>query len=433
MTMRSHYAKQVTPELDGKEVKLAGWVHEIRDLGGLKFILLRDKTGLVQLTIKKKEADPALVAIVDKFVKEVAILCTGKVKASKIAPRGFEIMPSKIEVVGEVHGIVPFEVTGKVPADLDVRLDKRFIDLRRLETTAVFKIRSQAVRGFREKLDELEFQEITPTCLVSSSTEGGTDLFPVVYFDKEAFLAQSPQLYKQIAVMGGMDKVYMVTPVFRAEKHNTPFHLNEITQMDIEMGFATHEDAIGVLEQVFINILSRVTDTCQDELKLLGSNVTVPKEVPRFTYSQIVDKLNAKGYPMGWGEDFSKEQEKEMPALLGAEAFFITEWPTAIRAFYSMPHPDKPEICFAYDLMYKGVELCSGAQRIHQPDLLIKQLKAKGLRPSAFEGYIDAFRYGSIPHAGWSIGAERLTMKLANRDNIRECALFPRDRHRLTP
>jgi len=433
MSMRSHYTKQVTSEMDGQEVRLAGWVHEIRDLGGLKFILLRDKTGIVQLTIKKKEADPALVAVTDKFVKEVAILCTGKVKASKIAPRGFEIMPSKIEVVGEVHGIVPFEVTGKVPADLDVRLDKRFIDLRRIETTAVFKIRSHAMRAFRQKLDELEFSEITPTCLVGSSTEGGTDLFPVVYFDKEAFLAQSPQLYKQIAVMGGMDKVYMITPVFRAEKHNTPFHLNEITQMDIEMGFATHGDAIDVLEAVFLNVLSKVSETCKEELALLGSTVTVPEKVPRFTYSEIVDKLKQAGHSINWGEDFSKEQEKEMPALLGSEAFFITEWPTAIRAFYSMPNPDKPEICFAFDLMYKGVELSSGAQRIHQPDLLIKQLKAKGLRPESFEGYIDAFRYGSIPHAGWSIGAERLTMKLANRDNIRECAMFPRDRHRLTP
>jgi nondiscriminating aspartyl-tRNA synthetase len=419
--------------MDGQQVQLAGWVHEIRDLGGLKFILLRDKTGVLQLTIRKKEADPALVETVSKFVKEVSITCTGLVKASKIAPRGFEIIPSSITVLGEVHGTVPFEVTGKVPADLDVRLDKRFIDLRRIETTAVFKIRSQAMRGFREKLEELEFQEITPTCLVSSSTEGGTDLFPVVYFDKEAFLAQSPQLYKQIAVMGGMDKVYMIVPVFRAEKHNTPFHLNEITQMDIEMGFATHEDALAVLEDVFINILLRVSQNCSEELELLGSKIKVPSSIPRFTYSEIVNKLNEKGYPIAWGEDFTKEQEKEMPALLGAEAFFITEWPTAIRAFYSMPNPEKPEICFAYDLMYKGVELCSGAQRIHQPDLLIKQLKAKGLRPSAFEGYIDAFRYGAIPHAGFSIGAERLTMKLANRDNIRECAMFPRDRHRLTP
>ena len=160
MAMRSHYAKQVSPEMDGKEVRLAGWVHEIRDLGGLKFVLLRDKTGVVQLTVKKKEADAALIAVVDKFVKETAVCCTGKVKASKIAPRGFEVIPGKIEVIGEVHGIVPFEVTGKVPADLDVRLDKRYIDLRRIETTAVFKVRSEAMRAFRETLDGLDRKSV---------------------------------------------------------------------------------------------------------------------------------------------------------------------------------------------------------------------------------------------------------------------------------
>lgn len=433
MPMRSHYAKEVTPELDSKQVILAGWVHEIRDLGGLKFIILRDKTGLVQLTIRKKEAAPELLAVVDKFVKETSILCTGTVKASKIAPLGREVIPSKITVLGEVHGIVPFEVTGKVPAELDVRLDKRYIDLRRLETNAVFRVRHQVMTGFREKLVEMGFQEITPTCVVSTSTEGGTDLFPIVYFDKEAFLAQSPQLYKQIAVMGGLDKVFMTTPVFRAERHNTLYHLNEVTQMDAEMGFATYDDALDALEAVSLNILARVHDNCQSELDILGAKVDKHDKVPRFTYTQILDKLAAKGEKIEWGQDFSKEQEKMMPELLGSEIFFITEWPTAVRAFYSMPNPDKPEICFAYDLMYRGLEISSGAQRIHQPELLVHQLRAKGLRPEAFENYIDAFRYGSIPHAGWSIGAERITMKLTNRDNIRECAMFPRDRHRLTP
>ena len=433
MPMRSHYAKEVMPKLDGQEVKLAGWVHEIRDLGGLKFIVLRDNTGLVQLTVKKKESSQELLEAIDKLVKETSIICIGKVKASKIAPNGREVLPDSIEIIGAVHGIVPFEVTGKVPADLDVRLDKRYIDLRRLETSAVFKVRHHVQTGFREKLLELGFQEITPTCVVSVSTEGGTDLFPLVYFDKEAFLAQSPQLYKQIAIMGGMDNVFMTTPVFRAEKHNTLQHLNEVTQMDVEMGFATHEDALEVLEKVFLNILGRVEKNCQEELETLGTKVETPEKVPRFTYTGIVDRLNAKGHAVNWGEDFTKDQEKIMGELLGVEAFIITEWPTKVRSFYSMPDPDKPEICFAYDLMYRGLEIASGAQRIHEPELLIKQLKAKGLRPAAFESYIDAFRYGAVPHAGWSIGAERITMKLTNRENIRECAMFPRDRHRLTP
>lgn len=354
-------------------------------------------------------------------------------KESKIAPRGFEIIPSSFTILGEVHGIVPFEVTGKVPADLDVRLDKRYIDLRRLETSAIFKVRHHVQAGFREKLLELGFQEITPTCMVSVSTEGGTDLFPIVYFDKEAFLAQSPQLYKQIAVMGGIDKVFMTTPVFRAEKHNTQYHLNEVLQMDVEMGFATYDDALDALEKVSLNILQRVHDNCKEELELLNAPLAVPKSVPRVTYSQMVDKLNGRGEKMEWGVDFTKEQEKVMGDIVGAELFIISNWPTKVRAFYSMPDPDKPQECFAYDLMFRGLEIASGAQRIHEPELLKKQLAAKGLRPESFENYIDAFRYGAIPHAGWSIGAERITMKLTGRENIRECAMFPRDRHRLTP
>ncbi|MFQ5406768.1 MAG: aspartate--tRNA(Asn) ligase, partial [Candidatus Micrarchaeia archaeon] len=410
--MRTHYAKDVSPDLDGKEVALAGWVHEIRDLGGLKFVLLRDRTGIVQITLKKKEADPALVESVKHLVKENAVTCVGVVKSAKIAPGGFEVVPKSISVVGPVHGTVPFEVTGKVPADLDVRLDKRFIDLRRPKTTAVFKVKSTILQAFREKLVEDDFVEINPPCLVSTSTEGGTDLFPVVYFEKEAFLAQSPQLYKQLAVMGGLDKVFMVSPVFRAEKHNTTAHLNEIIQMDAEMGFADSNDALDELEKVFLNVLKKVKDDHAVQMELLKQKIEVPKKIKRFTYSDVVDQLTGAGYPLEWGEDFSKEQEKSMPTVLGEDLFIITDWPTKIRAFYSMPNEDNPEICLAYDLVYKGMEVASGAQRIHVPELLIKQLKAKGLRPAVFEKYIDAFRYGAVPHAGWSIGLERATQQI---------------------
>jgi len=431
--MRTHYAKDVSAGLDGQQVKLAGWVHETRDLGGVKFLVLRDHSGLVQLTVKKKESAPELLDLVEKIVKETAVVATGTVKASKIAPGGREVFPSSISVVGPVHGTVPFEVTGKVPADLDVRLDNRFIDLRRLETTAVFNIRSTVMNAFREHLLSKNFQEITPPCIVGTSTEGGTDLFPVVYFEKEAFLAQSPQLYKQLAVMGGMDKVFMTTPVFRAEKHNTTSHLNEITQMDIEMGFADHDDAMDVLSENALFILESVAEKNKADLEKLGKPLQVPKEIPRFTYSQVVDALNAKGYPISWGEDFSKEQEKEMPNALKTDTFIIYEWPTKVRSFYSMPQEDNPEVCNAYDFMFRGSEIASGAQRIHIPDLLVKQLKAKGLRPAAFEYYINAFRFGGIPHAGWSMGVERWVQSLCGLENIREAAMFPRDRHRLTP
>ncbi len=431
--LRSHYVSEVEQKDEGKLVALAGWVHETRTFGKINFILLRDRSGIMQIILKEGEAPEKLIELSKKLIKETAIVVKGKVRSSKMANLGRELVPESIEVVGEVLKQVPFEITGKVPAEIDVRLDKRFIDLRRIEVQAIFKIRSEVQRAFRDKLTQLNFQEINPPSLVETATEGGTDLFEVKYFEKKAYLAQSPQLYKQLAVMGGMDKVFMVCPIWRAEKHNTTQHLNEITQMDIEMGFADDKDALDALEDVFIYILHSVKHNCPEQLKTLKVDLEVPKKLTRHTYTHLVDLLNKHKHPMEWGDDFSKENEEHLQKLVGEEAFLITEWPTAARAFYSMPHSDNPKICKAYDLMYRGLEIASGAQRIHIPDLLIKQLKAKECNPSDFESYIDAFRYGAIPHAGWSIGSERLTMKICNLPNIRETALFPRDRNRLLP
>ena len=431
--MRSHYVGEVGPEEEGKSITLAGWTHETRTFGKINFVLLRDRTGIMQVILKEGEASEKLIEIAKKLVKETAIVVKGKVRATKMANLGRELVPESIAIIGEVLKQVPFEITGKVPADLDVRLDKRFIDLRRIETQAVFKIRAEIQRAFREKLLELKFQEINPPSLVEAATEGGTDLFEVKYFEKKAYLAQSPQLYKQLAVMGGMDKVSMICPIWRAEKHNTTQHLNEVTQMDIEMGFADDKDALDVLEKVFLHILESVGKNCPEQLKVLKSPLTVPKHLVQHAYSDLVELLNKNKHEMKWGDDFSKENEEQLFKLVGEEAFLITEWPTAVRAFYSMPHDDNPKICKAYDLMFRGLEIASGAQRIHIPDLLIRQLKAKDLDPSDFESYIDAFRYGAIPHAGWSIGSERLTMKICGLSNIREASLFPRDRNRLIP
>ena len=427
--LRTHYVGDAS----GGEVTLAGWVHEIRDLGKLAFVILRDRTGLIQITVKKNECPAEMVKTVEGLVKETAIAVTGTVKKSEIAGLGKELFPEKIVVIGKIHKKVPFEVTGKVPADLDVRLDNRFIDLRRRETNAVFRVRAEAQRAFREKCLELGCQEINPPCIVETSTEGGTDLFKVKYFEKDAFLAQSPQLYKQLAVVGRLDKVFMTVPVFRAEKHNTTQHLNEVTQMDVEIGFADDEDALNYLEDVFLHILKSVKKNCGPELGLLGVKVSEYEGIPRYTYDDVLEALKKKGVKVAWGDDFSKEQEARIPEALGTDLFFVTRWPTKCRAFYSMPLQENPEVCKAYDLVFKGMEVASGAQRIHLPELLIKQLKAKGLDPDNFESYVDAFRYGAIPHAGWSIGAERLTMQLCGLENIREAALFPRDRHRLTP
>ncbi|VVC04621.1 Aspartate--tRNA(Asp/Asn) ligase [Candidatus Burarchaeum australiense] len=429
--LRTHYVEELRG-MNGKEVTLAGWAHEVRDVGKLRFVLLRDRTGIVQITAKRGEAPDAVFELMS-FPKETVIRVRGIVKEGGASKAGLEIMPSEAEILNPITTKIPFELTGKVPADIDVRLDNRYVDLRRLETQAIFRIRSELAAAFREKLTELKFQEVSTPCIVAAATEGGTDLFPVQYFEKQAFLAQSPQLYKQLAVIGGMDRVFMTMPVFRAEKHNTVTHLNEITQMDAEMGFCDHEGAMDVLEAVFLHMLERTKYKCKAQLETVKSDILVPDKIVRHTYSSLVELLNKNGVDMKIGDDFTKENERKMGELLGEEAFFITEWPTKIKAFYAMPVKEKPELCNAFDLMYRGLEICSGTQRNHLPYLLVKQIIFHGINPANFEFYVNAFRMGAPPHAGWSIGLERMAMQVCRAANIRECALFPRDRHRLTP
>jgi len=429
--LRTHYIEEAKGKV-GSEVTVAGWAHEVRDIGKIKFILLRDRSGIIQVTAKTGTSSPDILG---KMVhpKETVLSITGTVLENKIAPDGVELIPTRIDVIGPVSIKVPFEVTGKVPADMEVRLDNRHVDLRRDKTAAIFKVKSEVLRAFREKAMGLGFQEIVTPFIVSAATEGGTALFKLMYFERGAFLAQSPQLYKQLAVIGGMDRVFMTVPAFRAEKHNTPTHLNEVLQMDIEVGFADHEDAMNFLESFALHILNSVQKNCKKELGLLESNIPVPEKINRYKYSHIIELLKKNNVPVEWGKDFSAEQKKRIAELIGDELYFIYEWPTIARAFYSMPREDNPDFCNAYDLMWGEVEIAGGAQRAHSPEILLKQLKLHGLDEKDFEFYVNAFKVGAPPHAGWSIGLERITMKLCNQHNIRECALFPRDRTRITP
>lgn len=429
---RTHYIKDAKT-MTGKKVGIAGWVHDVRDLGKLKFVLVRDVTGTMQVTAKKGVVSEEILERLS-LNKEDVVSFSGEVKENKMAPDGAELVPEGFELLNKVERKLPVDPTGVVESELDTRLDHRYIDLRRRQTSLIFRVKSLAAHSFREKLRELRFLEIHPSAITGAATEGGADVFPIQYFENKAFLVQSPQLYKQMAVVGGFDRVMMSVPVFRAEKHNTSSHLNEITQMDIEMGFADHNDAMDVLEQVALHILRRVKDELGDEIKeVFKKEVLVPEKVPRYTYSELVKKLHSNGFEMKHGWDFTREAEKKLEEVLGDELYFVYDWPTEIRAFYSMPDKGDPQICHAFDLVYRGLEISSGAKRIHLPAVLEEQLKKRGLDPVDFEFYINAFRMGAPPHSGWSIGLERLVMKICSQENIRECMLFPRDRTRLMP
>jgi len=430
---RTHYTKNVKPEINGEEIVLMGWVHEIRDLGGIIFVLLRDRDGLIQITAPSKKVSPELFEEIKKLKKEGVIAVKGLVQESGKAPNGVEIIPEEIKLLNESKLPLPLDTTGNTHAEIDTRLDSRFLDLRKHNVSAIFKIKSRMFHSIRNFLESRGYTEINTPKLVASATEGGTELFPITYFEREAFLGQSPQLYKQMMMGSGFDKVFEIAPIFRAEEHDTLRHLNEAVSIDVETAFTDNEDAMNILEELVCKAITDVKKHCEDALKTLEVELEVP-ETPfkRLTYDEVIEIVNSKGVAMRHGEDLSRAAEKALGEVMD-DYYFITEWPTSIKPFYVMPGFEDPEKSCAFDLMYKDLEISSGAMRVHQHDLLLEKIKKQGLNPDSFSRYLAAFEYGMPPHAGWGLGAERFTMCLTGAKNIRETVLFPRDRRRLTP
>jgi len=432
---RTHYSREITPEMNGQPVIVSGWVHEIRDFGGLSFLILRDREGLVQITMPKKKVSKEIVETARGLSRESVISVGGAVKAEAKAPHGYELIPTEIEVLSLAEAPLPLDPTGKVPAELDTRLDARFMDIRSPEVTAVFSIRAHMIKAMREFLTAHGCLEIATPKIVATATEGGTALFPISYFDREAFLNQSPQLYKQMMMAAGMDRVYEIGPIFRAEEHATRKHLNEATSIDVELSFVSMEDVMVLLENGIAYVYNYVKENCSRELGELGIDLQVPKTpFRRIPYAEAI--AIARTHPecagIEYGDDLDTTAEHAVGAEIG-EHYFIMDWPTELRAFYTQAYDDHPELCKAFDLMHPRMELASGAQREHRYERLVANLEARDLNPDSFTFYLDAFRYGMPPHAGWGLGAERLVQTMLGLNNVREAVLFPRDRVRLTP
>ncbi|MCL2550507.1 MAG: aspartate--tRNA(Asn) ligase, partial [Methanimicrococcus sp.] len=313
--LRTHFTGEIDPEPDnGKTVTLAGWVHEIRDLGGITFLVLRDRTGRAQVTLVKKKVEPELLETVKRLSRESVVSVTGIIKAEPKAPNGYELLPENVTLLNAAESPLPMDTTGKVDAELDTRLDNRFMDLRREEQTAVFIIRNTVLQALRDFLDQNKFVETATPKIVAAATEGGTDLFPISYFDREAFLNQSPQLFKQMLMSAGLDRVYEIGPIFRAEEHDTRKHLNEATSIDIEMSFADHEDVMELLEKMIVYVYEQVTAKCRPNLAVLELELTVPKlPFKKYTYEQVLDVINNEipeiGEKMVFGDDIGTQAE----------------------------------------------------------------------------------------------------------------------------
>lgn len=422
------YVSEAFAKKAGEKVKLAGWVHDSRALGKIKFLVLRDITGRIQTVAFKGEAPEDVFEKASKINRESVIIIEGIVKDSKQAPGGKELALTALEVLNSAEEMLPIDVSDFSKTELPKRLDYRFLDFHRERTQAVFKIQNEIANSFREYFYNKGYVELQPPYMISSASEGGTDLFPVQYFEKKAFMAQSPQLYKQMLACS-MEKTFTLGPAWRAEKHNTTRHINEIRMLDVEAAFMNQMEIMKEQEEYLKFAVKNILEKCKKEIDLLGIKLKIPNGV-YLTYEEGIKKAGGK-----LGEDFTPEQEKKLCEMYPGDVVFVHSWPTSIKPFYIMPSGEdsKAKVSEGFDSLYGGVEISSGGQRIHLPELLTERIKAKGLNPVSFKDYIDSFRFGAPPHSGWAIGLERMTQIICGLDNIKEATMFPRDRERLTP
>jgi nondiscriminating aspartyl-tRNA synthetase len=430
--VRTGYSVDITPDMDGEEVTLFGWVQEIRDLGGIRFVILQDREGTIQVTVLQKKVSAEVLSKSDALQKRYSIAVKGTVKKTNMTPRGIEVLPKEIRIFNTAIEQLPIDITGKTPALIEARLDARALDLCQESNIATFKIQHSALEAIRDFLFERGFLEVHTPRIIASATEGGAALFSVDYFGEKAFLAQSPQLYKEQLVMS-LEKVFEVGAFFRAEESHTRRHLSEFVSVDIEEAFANAEDVMSLLEQLIQHTCRAVKYNCSKELAVLKHKLEVPT-VPfkRLTYDEVLSHLKKDGIAVPWGEDMPTEANRVLGKLFPS-FYFITAWPTHSKAFYIKPRNDNPDVCEGFDLMWRWIELVSGGTRIAEKSLLEARLKEQGLNPEAFKHHLQAFDYGMPPHAGWAIGLERLTMMVNGKKNIREVTFYPRDRDRLTP
>ena len=422
----------------GQTVTVAGWVHEIRDLGGIAFVIVRERTGKLQVTVPEDELPASVTEVVTELTRESVISVTGEVREEGRAPGGVEILPETIELVAPAEPSLPLDPSGKVDAELPTRLNNRTLDLRKADVQAIFEIRSLVFEAVRESFRTQDCVEITTPKIVATGTEGGTELFPISYFGREAFMNQSPQLFKQLIAGSNIERVFEIGPIFRAEEHNTPRHLNEATSIDFEGAFCQASDAMDVLERVITDAYEAVAAEGADALATLDIQDAFELPAGRFerlTYEEALDQINATGAldePLVWGDDLSTEAERALGEVMG-EHYFITHWPSEIKPFYIKDTEEDEAVSTGFDLMHPQMEISSGGQREHRHERLIQGFEQQGLDPETFEYYTKMFKYGMPPHAGFGLGGDRLIMTMLDLDNIREAVLFPRDRQRLSP
>ena len=418
--------------MNGKEVLIVGWISSIREHSNIKFITINDRFGNIQVILKKNEYPTSLTSEIPKIREHASMAIKGKVRGEPKAPNGIEIIPIDFKILSLANKNSPIVIQSRKGVGIDTRLDLRAIDLRRPYLQSIFSIRYTVLNSCREFLRNEGFIEVNTPKIIATATEGGATLFPIFYYDREAFLTQSPQLYKEQLTMA-FENVFEIGPIFRAEPSRTNRHLSEATSIDIEKAYADYNDIMEILERMIHFLWDEVKDKNKshlDYLKIELPELSLPFQ--RYRYSDLIEKLQNAGQSIEWGDDISQQKLRNLEDNDVKNFYFIVDWPTSIKPFYVKPKSTGTE-CESFDLMYRNLELSSGSTRIQNKRELIERMKKQGLNTEAFDFHLKVFDYGMPPHAGFGLGLERLMMSMCNVDNIRDVVLFPRDIDRLSP
>jgi len=429
---RTHYSKSIDTTTNGREVTIIGWISSIREHSNIKFLTVNDRFGSIQVILKKGEYPASLESEISNIRDHTVIAIKGKVRTEPKAPNGIELIPNDFRILSLANKNSPIVIQSRKGVGIDTRLDLRAVDLRRPYLQSIFNIRYTVLNSCREFLRQEGFIEVNTPKIIATATEGGATLFPIFYYDREAFLTQSPQLYKEQLTMA-FENVFEIGPIFRAEPSRTNRHLSEATSIDVEKAYVDYNDVSEILERMILFLWNEIKDKNKSHLEYL--KIQLPDlsfPFKRYTYSVLIEKLQRSGQSIEWGDDISQQKLSKLDDEDMKLFYFITDWPTSIKPFYVRPKSTGTE-CESFDLMYGDLELSSGSTRIHNKDELIERMKKQGLNIDAFDFHLKVFDYGMPPHAGFGLGLERLMMSMCGVDNIRDVVLFPRDIDRLSP
>jgi nondiscriminating aspartyl-tRNA synthetase len=455
---RSHFADCINRDLIGSDVCVTGWIEDIRDIGKLGFISIRDFTGTIQVVV-----EGALMEVVRKIPRQSCVLIEGRVQESMAKHVEAEIRARKVTLLSKAIHPLPIDPTGRTESSTDKRIDSRALDLRDPRVSAIFRLRSTSLQLIRDFLRSRRFVEVNTPKIIGTSTEGGANLFRCDYFGKNAFLAQSPQLYKEQLTVG-LERVFEIGPYFRAEKSHTVRHLAEFTSVDIEAAFLDYSDVMTIVEDLIQRVIYGLSQECKGELSISWNNVkdyssfdgqsqakkssrkdeifgSLNEEgfdpraflkMERLTYEKSLEELKSVGEDVSFGDDLSDTALRKLGELHRG-FYFITDWPMKLKPFYIHEKENHEELSCSFDLQYGYLELVSGGRRQHDPEKLKSRIIEQGLDPAGFQDHLKAFEWGMPPHSGWGLGFDRLMMVLTNSKNVREVVLYPRDVERLNP